>query len=370
MRFRVPMLLLRVAALVGLGVSAAMHVDYQRPASALCQVGSGCDQVRASHFSHVSGIPVPVLGIAGFSLLIAASLIRHRKARLATLVIALGGAVAAILLLAIQAFAIHAFCKLCVIVDVSAIFAGAAAFLDNRRGAALRREPVWQWVGAMALWVILPVAWAKSRPPPPAPTEISSLWKAGKINVVEFADFECPYCRQLHPTLAEVMRSYEGKVHFARLNMPLPSHRQALDAARAYCCADDVGRGDAMADALFSADDIGPSGCERIAAALAMDLSAFRACVASGPTEQRIESDVRRFKAAGLRGLPAVFVGNRLLVGMQPVERLREAFAESSSDGSLGPLPAFPFWLLACLGVIAGALALALPTYAFLRAEG
>ena len=364
MRSRIAMLLLRLAALVGLGVSTAMHIDYMRPVSALCETGSGCDQVRASPFSQLLGIPVPVIGIAGFALLMAVSLVRHPKAKLATLIAALGGAAAAVVFLAIQAFSVRAFCRFCVVVDTSAIVAGVAALL-GRADADVRSEPVWPWVGAMALWAFLPVAWVKAQPPPEVPRQISDLWKPGKINVVEFTDFECPYCRQLHPLLTEAMRSFEGQVHLARLNVPLASHRHARGAARAYCCAEQRGKAEAMADALFSASDITPDGCERLAVSLGLELSDYRACVASTPIEQRIEADIQRFRNAKLRGLPTVFIGSRLLVGTKPLDELREAFAAAQGGQSI---PVRLFWLFACLGLVATLLAITLPVYAFWRA--
>jgi uncharacterized membrane protein/predicted DsbA family dithiol-disulfide isomerase len=368
MRSRISLLLLRIAALVGLAMSAAMHADYLRPVSAFCEAGSGCDQVRASHFSHLLGMPVPVIGIAGFSILIALSLARHPKGRMATLIAALGGAAAAIAFLAIQAFQIHAFCKLCVIVDTAAIVAGVAALVGYRTDVH-RSDPAWPWVAAMVLWAVLPLAWARALPPPPVPPQISALWKPDTINVVEFADFECPYCRLLHPLLTEVMGAYAGRVHLTRLNMPLGSHQQARDAARAYCCADSLGKGDSMADALFSANDISQAGCERIAASLGLSLSTFEACVGAAKTDQRIESDIQRFKSSNLRGLPAVFIGRRLLIGMQSIETLRDAFATAAAlDGQTGLLRALT-WLLRCLGAVVTAVALALPVYAFRRAR-
>jgi predicted DsbA family dithiol-disulfide isomerase len=123
-----------------------------------------------------------------------------------------------------------------------------------------------------------------------------------------------------------------------------------------------------MADALFSANDISQAGCERIAVSLGLSLSTFKACVAAATTDERIESDIRRFKGSNLRGLPAVFVGRRLLIGMQSIETLRDAFATAAAlDGKTGYLRALT-WLLRCLGAVATAVALALPVYAFRRA--
>jgi predicted DsbA family dithiol-disulfide isomerase len=151
--------------------------------------------------------------------------------------------------------------------------------------------------------------------------------------------------------------------------MPLGSHQQARDAARAYCCADSLGKGDSMPDALFSANDISQAGCERIAASLGLSLSTFEACVGAAKTDQRIESDIQRFKSSNLRGLPAVFIGRRLLIGMQSIETLRDAFATAAAlDGQTGLLRALT-WLLRCLGAVVTAVALALPVYAFRRAR-
>jgi protein-disulfide isomerase len=359
MRPRTTLFLLRLTALVGLGVSAAIYVDYLRPVSALCESGSGCDHVRASPFSHLLGVPVPLIGMAGFALLLGVSLLRHAKGRLPRLLVALGGAAAAIAFLAIQAFYVGAFCKLCVIVDLAAIAAAAFA-VTARRVEVGPTDPAKTWIGAMVLWAVVPLAWARALPPPAAPPQITELWKPGVINVIEFADFECPFCRQLHPLLNEVLRAYDGKVHFTRLAMPLASHPHARDAARAYCCAEQLGKGDAMADALFSARDLSPAGCETIAASLGLALPAFRACVASALTEQRIDADIERFRAAKLRGLPTVFVGDTRILGLQSSERLREAFAECDRRSAS--------WLLVCLASVATLFALLLAFDGFRRA--
>jgi len=63
---RIPPLVLRLALLLAIGMSVALLIDYLRPLPAFCDIGSGCDQVRRSTYSHPLGIPLPVFGIAGF----------------------------------------------------------------------------------------------------------------------------------------------------------------------------------------------------------------------------------------------------------------------------------------------------------------
>jgi protein-disulfide isomerase len=209
----------------------------------------------------------------------------------------------------------------------------------------------------MAFAIFLPSAWAKVQPSPPVPAEIASLWVPGKLNVVEFADFQCPYCRELHPSMSELLHEYADQVHFVRLNVPLASHSNARAAARAYCCADNQGKGEAMADALFRANDLSPEGCERLAVSLGLSAPEYRACIASAATEARIDKEYQQAKNAGLAGLPTVWIGDKGFVGLQSLVTLRSAFAEAS-HGKLTRLPTALLWaafgtMLAVFGAIA-----------------
>jgi protein-disulfide isomerase len=196
----------------------------------------------------------------------------------------------------------------------------------------------------MIVSLVLPGIWAIVQPSPPVPREIAGLWVPGKINVVEFADFQCPFCRKLHPLMTELLAEYEGRVHFVRLNMPLPSHSQARGAAKAYCCAEEQGHGPAMADALFQSESLTPEACEKLAESLGMSMPAFRACVASSTTEARIEDESARVRSAGLAGLPTVWIGDQVLVGLQPIDKLRDAFAEAARGGAPTRLPTALLW--------------------------
>jgi predicted DsbA family dithiol-disulfide isomerase/uncharacterized membrane protein len=329
MASRLPPLVFRLAILVAIAVSSALLIDYFRPLPAFCDVGSGCEKVRASGYGSVLGVPVPLLGLLAFASLMFLSLIRNDSVERIVRGLALVAGAAGISLLLVQALQVKAFCKLCVVVDSAAIVAALAAWWSPR---SPQGPPAagWLWPVATLVAILLPSGWALLQPSPPVPPEIASLWVPGKINVVEFADFQCPFCRQLHPRMVEVLREYDERVHFVRLNVPLASHASARDAARAYCCAGDQGKGDAMADALFASDQLSPEACERLAASLGVSLAEYRVCIVNPATDARIDDESRRARSAGLKGLPTVWVGDQLLVGLQPIEAVRAAFADAS----------------------------------------
>jgi predicted DsbA family dithiol-disulfide isomerase/uncharacterized membrane protein len=358
MAARLPSLIFRLALLIALGVAAALLIDYLRPLPSFCDVGSGCDQVRLSRYSAVLGIPLPLIGVTGLAAWMTLSLLSSTWARSLTRALALVAGISTVVLLVVQAFVIKVFCKLCVTVDIATIVAACAALLAAPPDPATTRAPRWLWPAAMVISLVLPALWAIVQPSPPVPREIAGLWVPGKINVVEFADFQCPYCRKLHPLMTQVLEEYEGRVHFVRLNMPLPSHSQSRGAARAYCCAEDQGKGPDMADALFKSETLTPEACEKLAQSLGLSLPEFRACVASSSTDARIDDEIARVKSAGLAGLPTVWVGDQVLVGLQPIEKLEDAFAEAARGKAPTRLPTALLWgtltaVLAAFGAIA-----------------
>jgi len=206
--------------------------------------------------------------------------------------------------------------------------------------------------------MLIPAGWSFLQPAPPVPREIASLWVPGKINVVEFVDFQCPFCRQLHPAIVDLLDEYGSRVNFVRLNMPLPSHPLSRPAARAYCCADEQKKGAAMADALLKSDDLTPEGCEKLAAELGLSVAEYQTCIKSAATEARIDDDIARVKKAGMAGLPTVWVEDEVIVGNDP-NHLRDAFTRAATEKPRTRLPTSLLWaaFTVALGVV-GAVAL------------
>jgi predicted DsbA family dithiol-disulfide isomerase len=339
----------RLAAISALAVSAALLVDYIGSTPTFCAVGSGCAKVRGSGYGYVSlfelNLPVPALGLLGFALLLGVSLTRGLS-RFTPLVAALGGVIG-LGLLGLQWFKIGELCSLCAAVDVLSIVAAVCGFLQWRgQGDADEqyglRWGAWPLLACLAL--LAPLAWPQLRPLPPVPASVQKLYVAGKINVVEFADYECPFCRLLHPRLSAVVDSYGGKVNFRRLNLPLKSHEFARDAARAQVCAREQGKGDQMADRLFAAEDLHPSSNRDLARELGVELTAYDTCIRSGAADKIIDAESKILLDAGLQGLPTTYVGAKTILGAQPEEVFRDAFERAErGEGDRG-IPAAVYW--------------------------
>jgi protein-disulfide isomerase len=174
---------------------------------------------------------------------------------------------------------------------------------------------------------------AKERVPALIAEEIRRAPK-GKTTVVEFVDFECPFCRDEFGELAPLLEAVKERVHVVRKLVPLTRiHPHALDAARAACCADMLGKGDAMAQALFRApvDELTSSGCERIARGLGLDPGRYAACLTDPETAERIAMDRKDFERSASKGdgLPLLWIGERKLMGAQGAEALRRALDEA-----------------------------------------
>jgi protein-disulfide isomerase/uncharacterized membrane protein len=310
-RLAVPALLL---SLVGLGASLASLVDFLAPAPTFC-AESGCATVRASAWAHPLGIPMPVLGVAFFATMIALAVVSRPRLRFA---LAIAGAAWATGLIALQAFAIGAWCKLCMVADPAAIAlavvvvagAGTVRFTWRRGALALPAIAV-----LPAVFAIVPHEPAPSLPG--VPDVIAREQIAGEVTIVEFLDFECPFCRELAPKLAAAVEEAAMPVRVIRKMVPLRIHPHAHDAALAWCCADAQGKGDAMATALFAAppEDLTPEGCERLAAQVGCDIEQYRAQLADPATEERLAHDLADARAAGVRGFPTVFIGDQRVSG-------------------------------------------------------
>lgn len=351
------MLVLRVAALVALFTSAALAVDYLSTTPAFCGAESGCGAVRRSGFGYLPGtsIPVPALGVAAFSILFTLSLF-ERQRRLLSLAALVGG-VLGVLLLGLQLFVIGALCALCVVVDLAALVAAVAGHFLYRSADAVGRDPLTRPTWALLAFLVpaIPIAWAPLRPAPDVPPEVAARFVPGKINVVEFVDFECPFCRMLHPVLKAVAAEYGEQVHFVRLDLPLNSHPFARGAARAHVCGGEQGKAEAMADALFETEDLSDAGLRAVAEKVGLDKARFEACLVAASTEERIEKTERILRDAGvMQGLPTTYVGEKMLVGAQDPAMFRDAFeAAKRGDGHRGvpPLAYFSFVALV-LGVV------------------
>ena len=319
--------LLPVAA--GLVASAMLVVDYLRPAPVFCVEGGGCDALRHTAIATPMGIPLPLFGLAGFLAIGVASLLPGQRARMAQLGLAVISAMVGLSLLVVQ-FRLGKLCPFCVVADGSGILSALVASARLWLAAEAPVPRVLTFAGALVL-VIAPVvpmvAGFRINTVPQVIRDELARSPHGVVTVVDFVDFECPFCRMTHGDLAPLLETHAGRVRLVRRQTPLKMHVHALDAARGACCAEQLGKGDAMADALFTApvEDLTLEGCEKIAQRVGLSLEPYRACVRDPATDALIAADKAEFQAAGGFALPTLWIGDVQIVGAQPKERLQEA---------------------------------------------
>jgi uncharacterized membrane protein/predicted DsbA family dithiol-disulfide isomerase len=341
------LVILRVATLIALAASAALLADYTADSPSFCSAQSGCGAVRASEYARVqlqggSFVPLPALGLIGFAVLYAASLV-HRRAALS--IASFGGAVA-LWLLWVQAFVLKQFCWLCVTADVSALAAAVAAW--GLRSAAFdegdaRRLRSWAWWGLGTLALAAPLLWPGVKAAPAVPGGVLARFQPGKINVVEFADFQCPACRRFHPVLKPILKKYGDRVHFVRLNKPLDSHAYALDAARAAICGEAQGQAEPTADALFNARDLSPAAIDRLAQELGLDTARFASCLVDPATSARIERESALLVPPEFEGLPTTYVGGKRLLGVRTALDVEDALERAARGEGVTGIPWFVY---------------------------
>jgi protein-disulfide isomerase len=162
------------------------------------------------------------------------------------------------------------------------------------------------------------------------------------VTIVEFSDFQCPFCVRARPTVNKVREVYGDRVRFAFRHFPLDFHAQAQKAGEAAACAGEEGRFWEMHDLLWeNTGKLQPADLKAHAATLGLDAAAFAQCLDSGRHDGLVEGDLEAGKGFGVSGTPAFFVNGRPLVGAQPFE----AFAQVIDDelqrlGVAGPAAA------------------------------
>ena len=150
------------------------------------------------------------------------------------------------------------------------------------------------------------------------------------ITIVEFSDFECPYCGGLFPTLKEIEKKYADKIRVVYRQYPLTSlHPHAQKAAEASLCADEQKRFWDFHDSLFgNQQDLTVDSLKRRAVELKLDAPAFNTCLDSGKHAETIKKDIVEGSRAGVSGTPAIFINGRLLSGNQPYTSIAQVIED------------------------------------------
>jgi protein-disulfide isomerase len=197
-----------------------------------------------------------------------------------------------------------------------------------------RRAAIEGWVAQASVGIYLEpprfqvAALGPSRGPAGAP-----------VTIVEFSDFQCPYCRRAGPIVEEVLTRYPDDVRVVYRHLPLESiHPRARPAARASICAEQQGLFWEFHDAVFAGPNALADGdLRQLAEEIGADLDAYDACLASSAHDERVDADLAAARELGITGTPAFLVNGVLLRGAQPVAAFERVIEHELALGRSTP---------------------------------
>jgi protein-disulfide isomerase len=161
---------------------------------------------------------------------------------------------------------------------------------------------------------VAPAATSPVRGPANAPVEI-----------VEFSDFQCPFCQRADPTVTQVLNTYGDRIRLVYREYPLPNHPNAKPAAEAGMCANEQGKFWPYHDRLFANQQrLGTNDLKQHAVELGLDAARFNTCLDSHKYQSLVEADINAGNDAGVNGTPAFFINGRMISGAQPFEAFKK----------------------------------------------
>lgn len=146
-----------------------------------------------------------------------------------------------------------------------------------------------------------------------------------KVTIVEFSDFQCPFCARAYDTVEQVMQAYPGKVRLVFRNFPLNFHPFAQKAAEASACADDQGKFWPYYETLFkNQQKLAVADLKDHAKSLGLDATKFAKCLDSGDKTKSVQVDQEAGTQATVNGTPAFFINGVMLSGALPLEEFKK----------------------------------------------
>lgn len=135
------------------------------------------------------------------------------------------------------------------------------------------------------------------------------------VTIVEFSDFECPFCAQVQDTLRQIMERYGGEVRLVFKHLPSEGHRHSLAAARAAYCAGEQDRFWQFHDALFASRNLSPQTFGEIAARLGLRREKFDVCVSGEASRTAVVRDIELAQRHRIDSTPSFLINGKLVKG-------------------------------------------------------
>lgn len=172
------------------------------------------------------------------------------------------------------------------------------------------------------LWVVSPgaVGAGKYLQPPGVDDDPALGPEDAPVTIIEFSDYQCPFCARAEPTIKQVLEEYGDKVRLVYRDFPLDQlHPYARKASEASHCAEEQGKFWEYHDALYEDQgSINEAGLEQFAKDLGLDMDAFNSCLDSGKYADEVQKDLEDGQEYGVSGTPAFFVNGFSISGAQP----------------------------------------------------
>lgn len=161
--------------------------------------------------------------------------------------------------------------------------------------------------------------------------------KKAKVVLVEYSDFQCPYCAKHDPTMQQIVKDYGDQVAWVYRHFPLSFHPNAVPAALGSECADDQGKFWEFSDAMYAGQTAGLSGdaatatafINKTAADLKLDTKKFAECLSSGKHQSVVDADMASGRTAGVSGTPATFINGTLVSGAVPYASMKKTIDDA-----------------------------------------
>lgn len=334
------LLFFRLLAVLGLAASAASATSLDGQTfdpSTYCGFESDCHRVTASAYSQPLGVPLPVVGLAGFATALGLTLVGREWAWKAARWLGVVGGLAGATLVVVQLAVIGRVCPLCLVADGCGIGLGLLAVVGPVLPGGTPVSPlariVWPAAGLVA--VLAPLTIALGNDEPETPAWVKAHWADDKITVVECTDFECEHCKKADAYIRERLAG-RADVKLVRLPVPMPVHPNARPAALAYLAAKAQGRGEEMAAALFAATIRTPAECRRMAESLGLRMDEYDRAVASPATDEELGTIAAHARSAA-PGVPLIFVQGHKIYGEPTPENFDDPLSRARPPGRNKP---------------------------------
>ena len=158
--------------------------------------------------------------------------------------------------------------------------------------------------------------------------------KDAPVTIVEFSDFQCPYCSRAESTVKAVLEKYKGKVRFVYRDYPLTFHPFAAKASEAAQCANDQGKFWEFHDALYADQTkLAVADMQATAGRLGMDAEKFKTCVESGKYAAEVAKDIQDATKAGVSSTPSFFINGVSVVGAQAPDAFNSIIDQELAKG-------------------------------------